>query len=328
MPATPFAAELAELGPQGRAPAATRAAAERYCRRLAQTHYENFTVASWLLPRRLRPHFHHVYAYCRWADDLADEASGPEESERLLDWWEGELRDCYAGHARHPVFVALRSTIDEFDIPIEPFADLLIAFRQDQRVRRYETFGQLLDYCRNSANPVGRLVLYLGRAHDAERGALSDSVCTGLQLANFWQDVARDQAIGRVYMPAETLRRFALEPDIFGPDKGDATLSAEKESRPLLLRTATPAFRAALAYEVERAEGFLRAGMPLVARMPQELRAEIWLFIQGGLKILEHIRRLDYDVWSRRPEVTKRDKLGLLAGYVGRRWGLVRGAAS
>src|SRR5690606_28285597 len=126
-------------------------------------HYENFTVASWLLPRRLRDPFYALYAYCRWSDDLADETGDPQESLRLLDWWESQLARMYAGEAEHPVFIALRQTVADFAIPIEPLRDLLVAFRRDQTQTRYETFADLCEYCRYSANPVGRLVLYLGR---------------------------------------------------------------------------------------------------------------------------------------------------------------------
>ena len=168
------------------------AEARQYCRKLATSHYENFTVASLLLPRRLLPHFHAVYAYCRWADDLADETGGGQWAVDLLHWWREELLCCYEGKARHPVMVALRETIRRFDIPPEPFLSLLVAFEQDQRVKQYDTFEQLLGYCENSANPVGRIVLYLFESHDDRRGELADHVCTALQLANFWQDVSRD----------------------------------------------------------------------------------------------------------------------------------------
>ncbi len=290
------AAELAQFGP--RAPSAGRptlADARRYCGRFARSHYENFTVASWLLPRRLRPHFHAVYAYCRWADDLADETDRGE-SLPLLDWWQGELDLCYAGRASHPVFVALSATIEEFSIPREPFARLLDAFRQDQRVTRYATHEEVLAYCRNSANPVGRLILYITGTHDERRGELSDSICTGLQLANFCQDVARDWAKDRVYLPAETLARAGCELSTFARGTCEA------------------AFRRALAHEVDRAEGYLRRGAPLVERVGAELRVEIELFVGGGMAILEAIRGADYDVWSRRPTVSRRRKLGLLAG--------------
>src|SRR5437762_3838611 len=187
-----FADELSRWGPGTRRPAISLVRAHAYCGRLAHTHYENFTVASLLLPRRLLPHFHAVYAYCRWADDLADETGGGQWAVDLLHWWREELLCCYEGKARHPVMVALHETIQRFHIPPQPFLDLLVAFEQDQRVHRYQTYEQLLGYCRHSANPVGQLVLYVCEAFDNQRAALSDHICTGLQLANFWQDVARD----------------------------------------------------------------------------------------------------------------------------------------
>ena len=289
-------ADLATYGP--RASAARRASpaeAQAYCRRLAHGHYENFTVASWLLPRRLQPHFHAVYAYCRWADNLADETRR-EESAELLDWWQAELDACYRGQPRHPVFVALLPTIEMFSIPREPFVRLLTAFRQDQRVTRYATPEDVLAYCRNSANPVGRLILYLGHCHDEQRGELSDSICAGLQLANFCQDVARDWAHDRVYLPRETLLSCGYTDDMFSRGECNA------------------AFRQALRFEVDRADGYLRAGEPLVELMPRELRLDVALFVAGGLRILQAIRDVNYNVWAGRPTVSRWQKLALLAG--------------
>ena len=296
MPTASFAAELELYGPQavqqeGPSPAQSR----RYCRQLARRHYENFTVASWLLPRHLRQHFYHVYAYCRWADDLADETGDPAASLTLLDWWEDQLRECYHGRTRHPVFVALSETIDRFQIPPDPLTDLLVAFRQDQQVTRYETFDDLLRYCRYSANPVGRLVLYLGRCHDPERARLADSICTGLQLANFWQDVAGDWDRGRIYLVGEHCRRWGYDESMF------------------TRRLANEPFRRLLAAEVAEAERWLRRGLPLVGIVPRELKLDVALFIHGGLAILEAIRRAEYNVWSRRPVVSKLQKLRLLA---------------
>src|SRR5438128_3089523 len=231
---TNFAASLARYGPRGCRVPFTRAEAQAYCSRLARTHYENFTVASVLLPRRLLRHFHNGYAFCRWADDLADEAGGGTRALELLRWWRTELLRCYDGRPRHPVTVALSSTIRQFAIPPQPFLDLLFAFEQDQLVKRYQTFEQLLDYCRCSANPVGRLVLYLCESFDEERARLSDHICTALQLANFWQDVARDLDIGRVYLPAEDRRRFGYT---------DADLRA---------RRFNPAFASLMRFEVDR----------------------------------------------------------------------------
>jgi squalene synthase HpnC len=292
-----MAQELARLGPGARRAASpSREQAAEYCRRLTRARYENFTVASWLLPRRLRPHFYAIYAYCRWADDLADETAGAEESLALLDWWEDELARCYAGEAQHPVFVALRETIERFQIPREPFERLLAAFRQDQRVTRYATPEDVLGYCRNSANPVGRLVLYLGRCHDERRGALADAVCTGLQLANFCQDVARDWHKGRVYLPQATLDRAGYTDDMFARGEFNAP------------------FREAMREEVDRAEKHLRAGEALVERLPRELRLDVALMAAGGLAVLRAIRDLDYNVWLKRPVISKAKQLSLLAG--------------
>ncbi|MGA2619238.1 MAG: squalene synthase HpnC [Thermoguttaceae bacterium] len=291
-----FARDLELYGPEGRNPKPpTPRQARRYCRRLARRHYENFSVASWLLPRKLRRHFCNVYAYCRWADDLADEAGDAYRSLSLLAWWERQLHACYAGESRHPVFIALADTIRRFEIPPDPLVDLLVAFRQDQRVSRYEDLGQLLDYCRYSANPVGRLVLYLGRCHTPERFLLADCVCTGLQLANFCQDVARDWDRGRIYLPRTDCERFGYDEAMFAR------------------RERNEAFRRLMAAQVDQAEGFLRRGLPLVRMMPLELQLDVALFIHGGLAILAAVRRQDYDVWSARPQVSKMEKLQLLA---------------
>src|SRR6267154_4492321 len=184
--------------------------AQAYCERLARTHYENFSVATWFLPKRLRQHFFNVYSYCRISDDLGDETGDRDASLQLLNEWETELNACYEGSPRHPVFVALAGTVQQFQIPKQTFADLLTAFRQDQKVTRYQTFDDLLGYCRNSANPVGHLVLYLCGYNDAERQKLSDFTCTALQLANFWQDVTIDYWKGRIYLPLEDLKRFEV----------------------------------------------------------------------------------------------------------------------
>lgn len=292
-----FAAELARFGPTaGGARRPSAADAAEYCRRLAESHYENFTVASLLLPRPLRPHFHAIYAYCRWADDLADETSSPAHSLELLDWWQAQLDRCYLGQADHPVFVALGETIRRFDIPRQPFERLLDAFRQDQCVTRYATPDDVADYARRSANPVGRLVLYLGRCHDAQRANLSDAICTGLQLANFCQDVARDWTKGRIYLPQSTLDEAGYTEAMFARGQFN------------------PAFRRALEIEVDRAESFLHEGTALVERMPQALRLDVALFVAGGQAILRAIRRLDYNVWHARPTLSKFTQMRLLAG--------------
>jgi squalene synthase HpnC len=298
-----FAEELARHGPSNRRGAVAPSLAESfaYCRSLAQSHYENFVVASRLLPHRLRQHFANVYAFCRWADDLADETGDAGQSLALLDWWQNELGECYAGQAAHPVFIALDHTIREFDIPPEPFNALLSAFRQDQHIHRYQTFDDLLDYCRRSANPVGRLVLYLGEVHEEPLGELSDFICTGLQLANFWQDVAADWRRGRIYVPLEDCRRY-------GYDEADFAEGV-----------CNPTFQRLMAFQVERAEEWLRMGLPLVGRLPGWLAGDIWLIAQGGLKVLKKIRAVEFDVWSRRPKVSRWDQVWLLGGYLARR---------
>jgi squalene synthase HpnC len=291
-----FTVELERFAPpNGAAPQPGIRQSRAYCRRLARMHYENFRVASWLLPRHLRQHFCNVYAYCRWSDDLADETAGGQESLDLLDWWEEELLACYGGTPRHPVMVALTETIVAFGIPPEPFLQLLVAFRQDQTVKRYETERQLLEYCKSSANPVGRMVLYLGHCHDKKRGALADNVCTGLQLANFCQDVRRDWERGRIYLPLSTRERMGCREEALAGGDFDA------------------AWRAALAYHVAGAQVLLSTGRELVPLVPRELQLDVWLFIEGGLAILKHIVALDYDVWTSRPTVSKREQLALLA---------------
>ncbi|HEY7424344.1 MAG TPA: squalene synthase HpnC [Gemmataceae bacterium] len=295
-----FTAELARFGPQRTYAPPSRADAQVYCSQLARTHYENFTVASVLLPRRLIRHFHTVYAYCRWADDLADESGGGPHALSLLRWWRDELLSCYDGRPHHPVFVALQDTIRRFRIPPEPFLDLLFAFEQDQLVKRYRTFEQLLEYCRCSANPVGRLVLYLCEAFDPRRAALSDHICTALQLANFWQDVARDLDIDRVYLPRADRERFGYSDD------------------DLAARRFTPVFADLLRFEVDRTRDLFYRGMPLVEQMPAPMQADIALFIHGGLAILRRIEQQRYNVWTRRPALAKWEKGLLLAGVLWR----------
>jgi len=297
----PFQAELDRWGPQAAAgPRVTLAQAQAYCRDLARTHYENFPVVSWLLPRRLHQHFYNIYAYCRWADDLGDEVGDAARSLELLAWWRRELEACRAGAATHPVFVALAETLAEFAIPLDPFVDLISAFEQDQRVTEYETFVQLRDYCRRSADPVGRLVLYLCGAHTEQNVSWSDSICTGLQLANFWQDVSRDFDRGRVYLPREDRERF-------GYSREDLAARAE-----------TAEFVRLMEFEVGRARDFLIAGLPLAEELPFRMRIEVELFARGGLRILDRIAGIGYCVWRTRPVVTKRDFAGLFLRSFGR----------
>jgi squalene synthase HpnC len=291
-----FAAELTRLGPDAPSRTWTLAEARSYCARLTRSHYENFSVASLLLPRRLVKHFHAIYAYCRWADDLGDETGGGTRALALLRWWREELLRCYDGEPRHPVMVALQPVIRQFGIPPQPFLDLLFAFEQDQIVKRYPTYEHLLGYCRCSANPVGHLVLYLCECHDAERAALADRICTALQLANFWQDVSRDLDIGRVYIPQEDLKRFGVT---------EADLQA---------RRCTRGFVELMRFEVERARDLFYRGMPLVDLMPAEVRADVELFLAGGLAILRKIERCGYDVLAARPALARWEKAALLCG--------------
>ena len=270
--------------------------AYEFCTRLARSHYENFTVASWLMPREMRKHMHAIYAYARMADDFADEEHNPVK----LDEWEHELDLAYAGAPRHPVFVALADTTRHFDIPREPFADLLQAFRSDLDFRGFETLDDLLGYSRYSANPVGRLVLYLFGYRDAERQRLSDQVCSGLQLANFWQDVAIDLEKGRVYLPRRDMRRFGI--------------SIED----LHLRDTSSNFAALMRYEVACARELLMSGAALAKLVDRRLSRDIIMFAGGGLAILRAIERVRYDVFNHRPALGKLDYL-----RVG--WGALRG---
>ena len=270
-----------------------------YCRHLAESHYENFHVATWFLPKALRPHFHAIYAYCRISDDLGDEVGDTAVALALLDLWGRELDACYEGRARHPVFVALAQTIRACAIPKEPFADLLVAFRQDQTVARYRAIDDVLGYCRYSANPVGRLVLYACGEVNEENFRLSDATCSALQLANFWQDVSVDFKKNRVYLPQEDMRRFGV---------CDETIAGG---------VATPEFRALLRYEVDCARRMFERGLPLIGRVNRDLALDLDLFSRGGLEILRAIERRDYDVLSARPAIAKRTKLALALRALG-----------
>jgi squalene synthase HpnC len=286
--------------PEAAAARYTTAGAEAYTRWLATHHYENFHVASFLLPKRLHQDFYNVYSYCRWADDLGDEIGDRAESLRLLGWWREQLEAMYAGEASHPVFVALRRTVARCSIPPEPFADLIRAFEQDQTVARYTTWQDLYGYCRYSANPVGRLVLYLCGYSDAERQRLSDATCTALQLANFWQDVAVDLEKDRVYIPLEVLERhgYGLE-DLYA-------------------RRMTPAFRDVMREIVARARELFAEGLPLSSMVDRRLALDIDLFSRGGLRVLDKIAEQDYDVLSRRPAISKAERVWLLLGSLAR----------
>jgi squalene synthase HpnC len=278
----------------------TPAQAETYTRWLATHHYENFHVVSFLLPKSLHQDFFNVYAYCRWADDLGDEIGNPAESLRLLEWWRGELDAMYSGRATHPVFVALRATTERHHIPKKPFADLVAAFVQDQTVTRYRSWEDLFGYCRYSANPVGRLVLYLCGYRDPARQQLSDYTCTALQLANFWQDVTVDLLKDRIYIPLEVIDRHGYSTE---------ELFAHRD---------TAAFRAVIRESVARARELFVAGLPLSGMLDRRLALDIDLFSRGGMRILEKIEERDYDVLRARPAISKMERVWLLLRSLGR----------
>jgi squalene synthase HpnC len=282
-----------------------------YTQWLATRHYENFHVVSFLLPKRLHQDFYNVYAFCRWADDLGDEIGDTAESLRLLAWWRGELHAMFAqphpsgwgsvSHSpSHPVFVALQGTVERHQLPIEPFDDLITAFERDQRITRYQNFEELFDYCRYSANPVGRLVLGLCGYRDAGRQQLSDATCTALQLANFWQDVNVDWAKDRVYLPLDVLARHGSSVDAIAERRFDDK------------------FRAAMKESVGVARELFLRGLPLADQVDRRLAIDLDLFSRGGMKVLEKIERLDYNVLAARPAISKVERVGLLLGAIRR----------
>jgi squalene synthase HpnC len=272
--------------------------AQQYTRWLATHHYENFNVASWLLPKQLHQHFYNLYAYCRWADDLGDEIPTKERALELLNWWEQELNECYEARPSHPVFIALRETVVAKDVPKYPFADLLKAFRQDQMVKRYKNWDGVLDYCVYSANPVGRLVLYLCGYRDRERQALSDATCTALQLANFWQDVSRDLDIGRIYIPMDRAAAHGLtEQDIVERKFDERYVALMKE---LIART----------------RELFAQGRPLSRMVDGKLSVDLEMFSRGGVAVLDSIEAQGYDTLHQRPSVSKGKQFRLLGRAV------------
>jgi squalene synthase HpnC len=269
-------------------------AAQQYTKWLATHHYENFNVVSWLLPKELHQHFYNVYAYCRWADDLGDEIPAKDRALELLGWWETELDACYEGRPSHPVFVALRETVLAKDVPKQPFADLLKAFRQDQIVKRYPTWDAVIDYCVYSANPVGRLVLYLCGYRDQHRQKLSDATCTALQLANFWQDVARDLEKGRIYIPLDRAEAHGLTEREIAEKKFDQRYVALMKEL------------------IEYTRELFKKGLPLSKMVDGKLSVDLAMFSRGGLAVLDAIEAMGYDTLHRRPEVSKGKQVRLL----------------
>jgi squalene synthase HpnC len=273
----------------------------QFCERLAHDHYENFPVASLLVLREKRPHVYAIYSFARIADDYADEPGlTPAERVNSIAEWEEQLIDAYRGHAHHPVFVALRETIDHFEIPIELFQSLLTAFRSDVTRHRYESFEEVLEYCENSANPIGRLMLLLFNYRSETTMEFSDSICTALQLTNFWQDVSVDLKKDRVYIPLEDIREF-------GYSEGE-----------LLGHHSSQAFKDLMCYQVERTEQLYQEGKPLLSAIGSDLRMELKLTWKGGMRILKKIERQDYDVLSGRPSLSLLDKTSVfLSSLVG-----------
>lgn len=272
--------------------------AERYTHWLATHHYENFRVVSWLLPSRLHQPFYNVYAYCRWADDLGDEISDPKRALALLDEWDAELQRAYRGEATHPVLIAVGETARKLEIPIDPFRDLLVAFRQDQTIHRYPTWEEVIGYCRYSANPVGRLVLHLLGYGDAERQALSDATCTALQLANFWQDVGRDIERGRIYIPLDVAAGHGVSEADIQQKKFDGRYANLMKDL------------------IGRTRSLFQAGAPLARRVSREFRVDLELFTNGGRAVLDAIEAIGYDTLNRRPALDRRVQARLLGRAV------------
>jgi squalene synthase HpnC len=288
------------------------AEAQAWCKHLATTHYENFHVATFFLPRALRPHFHSVYAFCRTSDDLGDEVADTATASRLLAEWRAMLHQCFVHPemSRHPVFVALQPTIAACDLPITPFDDLITAFEQDQIYTHHKSLTTLEQYSRLSANPVGRLVLLVSGYRAEELMLLSDEICTGLQLANFYQDVVEDSARGRRYLPADAMQRFGVTDEQIAARRFDAN------------------FRAMMEFLVADARARLLRGRRITTLVERDLAATLTLFVKGGFAILDAIAAQDYDTLRSRPVVTKAAKLRLLGGALVGKLGAVLRPAS
>jgi squalene synthase HpnC len=303
------------LGELDGAPEIYRTPAERpsfeqarsWCKHLAATHYENFHVTTFFLPRRLRPHFYSVYAFCRTSDDLGDEVGDRATATRLLSEWRAMLDECFTHpeRSRHPAYVALQPTIRACDLPQEPFDDLITAFEQDQVYTRHESLATLEEYSRYSANPVGRLVLLVSGYRDEELMRLSDEICTGLQLANFYQDVVTDWVDrDRRYLPADAMQRFGVSDEQIPERRFDAN------------------FRALMQLLVSDARARLERGAKITMLVDRDLAATLALFVKGGLTILDAIAAQDYNTLASRPVVTRAMKLRLLMGAVAGRMGV------
>src|SRR6266403_4058697 len=283
-----------EIAANAPSPGCTPEAAQGYTRWLATHHYENFNVVSWLLPKELHQHFYNLYSYCRWADDLGDEVPETQRALELLDWWGDELNTCYEGRPSHPVFIALRETIVAKNIPNQPFADLLKAFRRDQTVKRYHTWDSVLDYCIYSANPVGRLVLYLCGYRDESRQKRSDATCTALQLANFWQDVSRDLEKGRIYIPLDIAAHHGVSED------------------DIVSRSFSDNYAALMKDLIKRTRALFDQGLPLAQQVEGKFRIDLEMFSRGGSAVLDAIESQGYDTLHERPAISKAKQVTLL----------------
>ncbi|TVQ56810.1 MAG: squalene synthase HpnC [Phycisphaerales bacterium] len=280
--------------------------ARAWCRRLTRRHYENFSVLSALVPAHLRNDFAAVYAFCRWADDLGDEVGDAERALELLAWWRRELHACFNGEPRHPVFVALQPTIQQHELPIRPFDDLIRAFEQDQSVTRYETWAQVLDYCKLSADPVGRLVLMVcGESRDETTFALSDAICTALQLTNHWQDVNRDLLErDRIYLPRELTGEI---PDF------ETRFRASAAQGYAVDRTFLAESRRVIHTCVERTWPMFEHGAKLLDRLGPSSRPVVWLLAAGGQHVLRQIEYWNYETVLHRPRLGKFSRIMLVA---------------
>jgi len=267
----------------------------RFCVRLARHHYENFPVGSILIPKRLRPHVCAIYAFARRADDIADEDFSELDRIPALEAWQDLLERSVRSRVNHPVFLALKETMREFGIPLQLLVDLVTAFKMDVKIKRHDTFEDVQYYCRHSANPVGRLVLHLFGYHQEELMLFSDKICTALQLANFWQDVAVDLKKNRIYIPLEDMENFGYSQEqIFAHEYNES-------------------FKKLLKFQVDRTEDMFREGAPLVYKTKGRLALELKCVVLGGMTILKMIRDLNYNTLSIRPHIKNKDKAKILA---------------
>ncbi len=301
-----FAEELERFGPQGSesgppSPAFSR----RYCRRLARNTScsEHFTLLRWILPGAVQTHVWNVAAYHGWVRGIVHQSPDAKTAAKLLHWWEEQLSRCYAGEVEHPVFVALSHTIRQFHIPADPLADLLAAARQDRPQVRFESYEQLLAYCRYAANPLGRLMLLLAGADDQPHRRLSDALCTGWQLMLFCRDLPRHVEQDRMYLPQTHCRRFGCDESTFAAG------------------AATEPFRHLLSAELDAAEGWLQRAWPLVDTLPRPWRLAAAVAVAVGLEWIARIRRADFDLWTQPPRMSSWTRWQIAARW----WWRLRG---